>query len=372
MARKNLFRQSDKEKSVFLDERYLYPEHLPDVLHHRDKEIDSLVYCFDPILKGKKPLNVFLAGPTGVGKTVSAKFVLKQLEENFDRSKSLYLNCFEFNSRASVLNAIANFVGAALPRRGLATDEIFTKMLESMKKCGFAPIIILDEVDQLLVSESNSKLLYDLLRVVEYDQQRIGVVMISNDIALTSKLDSRIKSSLAEQTIIFDPYVPEQLKAILSERAELAFKKDGYDKEVVNVAAAHAAKLGGDCRVAIESLLKAGRIAERENSGKVSLDNLQQGFDSVDAASLIKEDPHLNEDEKVLVKIISENQPINSGKIYEIYSKNKDNSLKERRLRDALSNLEKKNFISSKQLSMGNKGKTKEYSSRIPKQFLQG
>ncbi|MCR4335696.1 MAG: AAA family ATPase [archaeon] len=372
MVRKNLFRQSSKEKSVFLDERYLYPEHLPDTLHYRDKEIDSLVYCFDPILKGKKPLNVFLAGPTGVGKTVSAKFVLKQLEENFDRSKSLYLNCFEFSSRAAILNAIANFAGAALPRRGLATDEIFTKMLESLKKCGFVPIIILDEVDQLLISEINSKLLYDLLRIVEYGKQSIGVVMISNDVSLTSKLDSRIKSSLAEQTIIFNPYTPEQLKAILSERAALAFLGGAYDKDVVNVAAAHAAKLGGDCRVAIESLLKAGRIAERENSGKVSLDNLQQAFGSVDAASLIKGVPHLNSDELALVKIISENQPINSGKIYEIYSKNKDAVLKERRLRDTLSNLEKKNFISSKQLKLGNKGITKEYSSSIPQQFLQG
>src|SRR3989344_8670777 len=108
---KNIFASMPAEKSVFLDERYLYPEFVPERLPHREREIDSLVYCFNPVLNGKKPLNVFLAGSTGVGKTVCAKFVLKELEGSFDRAKTLYLNCFEFNSRASVLGAIANFVG---------------------------------------------------------------------------------------------------------------------------------------------------------------------------------------------------------------------------------------------------------------------
>ena len=371
MVGKNLFQRVSKEKSVFQDERFLYPEFIPELLPHREKEIESLVYCFDPIFKGRKPLNVFLVGPTGVGKTVSAKYVLRELEDNFDRVKSLYLNCFEYNSRPAILAAIANFVGAGIPRRGLATDELFTKMLESMGKCGFTPIVILDEVDQLLVSEQNSKILYDLLRIVEYEKDRIGIIMISNDVELIAKLDSRIKSSLAEQTIIFDPYTPEQLKSILKERADLSFQKNSLEKEVVNVAAAHAAKLGGDCRVAIESLLKAGRIAERENTGLVTIENLQKSFEDVDAASLVKGVSSLSKDELVLLKIITENQPVNSGKIYELYSKDKNNELKERRLRDVLSNLEKKNFLSLKNVSMGNRGKTKEFSSRIPKQFLE-
>ncbi|HZX19810.1 MAG TPA: AAA family ATPase [archaeon] len=370
MPGKNLFKKSAQEKSVFKDERFLYPEYIPEALPHREKEINSLVYCFDPITKGKKPMNVFLTGPTGVGKTVCAKYVLHELEESFDRTKTLYLNCFEYNSRPAVLTAIANFVGASLPRRGLATDEIFSKMLEFMKKCGFTPIVILDEVDQLLISEANSKLLYDLIRIVEYEKQGIGIVLISNDISLTSKLDSRIRSSLAEQTIVFDSYTPEQLKKILKARCELAFEANAFESDVVNVAAAHAAKLGGDCRVAIESLLKAGRIAERENTGIVSVETLQKAFEAVDMVSLLKGLPHLAKDDVLLLKIIAENQPINSGKIYELYSSREGAELKERRLREILTELEKKNFINAKLVSMGNKGKTKEFSSRIPKQSL--
>src|SRR3989338_9206864 len=117
---KNLFSVRSGEMSVFLDERILYPEYIPERLPFREKEINSLVYCFDPVLRGRKPLNVFLAGPTGVGKTACVKYVLRELEESFDRAKSIYLNCFEYNSRPAVLSAIANFVGGAIPRRGLA------------------------------------------------------------------------------------------------------------------------------------------------------------------------------------------------------------------------------------------------------------
>jgi len=370
MVRKNLFEKAFKENTIFLDERFLYPEFLPEKLIHREKEIESLVYCFEPILKARKPLNVFLAGPTGVGKTVSVKYVLSQLEESFDRAKSIYLNCFEFNSRSSVLSSIANFVGAGIPRRGLATDEIFSHMLEGMKKCGFTPIVILDEVDQLLISESNAKLLYDLLRVIEYEKQRIGIVMISNDAALVSKLDSRIRSSMAEQTILFEKYSPQELKSILSSRAELAFIKNAISPDVIGIAAAHAAKLGGDARVAIESLLKAGRIAERENAKEVSIDHLKKAFEFVDSASLLKGLPHLSEIEIDLLKIIAENQPIVSGKVYEIYSTLVEAPLKQRRLREILLDLAKKNFISIKSMMRGNKGNTKEFSLMLPEKML--
>ncbi len=362
---KNFFARATQEKSVFLDERFLYPEHIPEKLPHREKELDSLAYCFKPILSNRKPLNVFLAGPTGVGKTVCVRYVLRQLEETHDRVKSLYLNCFEYNSRASVLIALANFVGAAVPRRGLATDEVFTNFLQCLEKCSFTPIVVLDEVDQLLLNEENSKLLYDLLRVVEYGGKPIGIVLISNDIALISKLDSRIRSSLAQQAIIFSPYTPQQLKEILSERAELAFAKGSYERDVVNVAAAHAAKLGGDCRVALESLLKAGRLAERGNKAKVSVEHLKEAFEAVDAVSLLKVVKHLVKDELVLLKVIAENSPVNSGKIYELYSKSPGAALKERRLREILAKLEKQGLISGVDVSLGNKGNTREYSVKV-------
>jgi len=367
---KNIFEKAERENIIFKDEKFFYPEFVPERLPHRDKEIDSMVFAFNPVLKGKKPQNIFLAGPTGCGKTAVSKFVLKELEEFTDRAKSIYINCFEFNSRHSVLSKITNFLGTPTPRRGVATDEIFSLFLESLKKSDFIPIIVLDEVDQLILADGGSKLLYDLLRINENSKSILGLALISNNVELTVKLDSRIRSSLTEEQLIFEGYSPQQLKDILSTRCQFAFVLGVIDDEIIGVAAAHAAKLGGDARVAIESLLKAGREAERENSSKVLLKHLKKAFEAVDSVSLVKGLKHLNQNERILLEEIVRNEDVTSGKIFEFFKIKSKSPLTIRRIRDLLNGLEKKDFVISETLAMGNKGKTRKYKSRLPKRVV--
>ncbi|MFH1663674.1 MAG: AAA family ATPase [archaeon] len=368
--KENIFSGRFKANEIFKDERALYPEFLPEKLPHREKEIDAIAFCFKPVLSGKKPVNAVVLGSPGTGKTVSAKFVLSQLEEISGRAKSLYINCFEFNSRNSVLSLIANFVGAAIPRRGLASDEIYSKMVDYLKKCGFIPIIVFDEADQLLLKEEGSKLLYDLLRIIESGKIRLGLIFISNNFDLTSSLDSRVKSSLSEESIVFEKYSPEQLKDILKERASIAFFEDALEKDVINVAAAHSAKLGGDARTGIESLLKAGRLAEKENASKVSVVHLKKAFAVMDSAVLSKTFPFLLAQEKAILELISFSDGIFSGNLFDEYSKAK-NHLELRQFRAVISKLESMNLISAPLLEVKPRGKSRFISLKVPKDSLQ-
>ena len=367
--KRNIFEGSSKEHVIFKDEKYLYPEYLPERLPHRDSEISSLVFSLQPVLKGGKPQNVFIAGSTGTGKTATVRYVLNELQEYSDRAKGLYINCFEFNSRHSILSKLSNFLGSAVPRRGTATDEIHSRFLEALRKTAFVPIVVLDEVDQLMLKDEGEKLLYDILRAVEMEKARIGLIMISNDIELTAKLDARVKSSLSEEKIIFASYTPVQLKDILKERSSFAFVASALAEDVIPLAAAHAAKLGGDARVAIEALLKAGREAEKENAEKVEVKHLKKAFEAADSASLIKGVKHLIPNEKILLEIIASSPGIQSGEIFSEFSK-KSPGLSERRLRDLLNELEKKNFIVSELLELGNKGKTRKFSCRLQREIL--
>jgi len=367
--KRNIFEGSSKEHVIFKDEKYLYPEYLPERLPHRDSEINSLVFSLQPVLKGGKPQNVFIAGSTGTGKTATVRYVLNELQEYSDRAKSLYINCFEFNSRHSILSKLSNFLGSAVPRRGTATDEIHSRFVEALRKTSFVPIVVLDEVDQLILKDEGEKLLYDILRAVEMEKSRIGLIMISNDIELTAKLDARVKSSLSEEKIIFSSYSPAQLKDILKERSSFAFAANALAEDVIPLAAAHASKLGGDARVAIEALLKAGRQAEKENSEKVEVRHLKKAFEVADSVSLIKGVKHLIPNEKTLLEIISTSSGIQSGEIFSEFSK-KSSGLSERRIRDLLNELEKKNFIVSETVELGNKGKTRKFSSRLPREIL--
>ena len=128
--------------------------------------------------------------------------------------------------------------------------------------------------------------------------------------------------------------------------------------------------MGGDARVAIESLLKAGREAERENSEKVLLRHLKKAFEAVDSVSLLKGLKHLGETEKILLGEIAQNEGVSSGKLFEFFSKNSKKPLSERRIRDYLNSLEKKDFVVAEAVSLGNKGKTRKYSSRLPKKLV--
>lgn len=368
--RKNIFEGLKKDASVFKDERFLYPEFVPDRLSHREKELENLASAFSPITKGKKPHHVFLTGPTGVGKTTAAKFVLKEMEEFTDRAKSLYLNCFEFNSRHSVLSSITNFLGMASPRRGIATDEIYTSLLEALNKASFSPLVVLDEVDQLFLQSDGQKLLYDLLRVVEFGKTSFGIVLISNNQNLTLSLDERIRSSLSEEKIIFDSYTAAQLKDIFSERASLAFLPGTLGKEVLPFVAARCARLGGDCRVGIEALLKAGRMAEKQNSQKILLEHAKAAFEAVQGVSLLKGIKYLSKPERVLLLLLAKNEDLTSGKIFSEFSEKSSSQLSERRVRDLLNDLEKKGFVSSTSIEMGNKGKTRSFSCELPKDLL--
>ena len=184
--------------------------------------MDTLVGILNPVLSNKKVLNIFIHGPTGSGKTVTMRFVLKELESYSDRVKSLYLNCFEFNTRHSILSQIATLLKIPLPRRGIATDEVYAKILQQMKKIDFTQIIFLDEFDRLIDANEASSLLYDLLRG-DYGMKSFILALISNKKEIIAELDARVKSSFMYEEIEFPAYEPQQIKQLLKERIEYAF-----------------------------------------------------------------------------------------------------------------------------------------------------
>ncbi len=366
----NIFEKRPKENALLKDERFLYPEFVPERLPFREPEIDSLVYALQPVLKGKKPQNVFVCGRSGTGKTATVKFVLNELQQYSDRAKGLYINCFQLNTRHSVLTQIANFLGAATPRRGIATDEAYSQVLEALKNAGFFPIVVLDEADQLLHEKEASKLFYDLLRVVEYGKGRFGLIFISNHSDFVAMLDDRVKSSLAEQTVSFDPYSPEQLKEILKQRSQYAFHPNSLGAEAINVAAAHASKLGGDARIAIESMLRASRLAEKQNSEKVTVGHLKSVFSDVDSRALQKAVSYLSETEKKILSLVPANSSIASGDLFQAYKSAVKKPLTQRRFRSLISGLERMKLVKTEPVVKKPRGRTRLVSLAFPKTKL--
>lgn len=359
MPSQNIFRKEKGENKIFKDERALLPDYLPDELPGREREIRELAYCLSPAGENRQPEHALLIGSPGTGKTSTARFVLKQLSEYSARPLTIYINCWESPSRFAVLSFLAAALGQPMPRRGIAADEILSRVFEIAKKEERIPIVVLDEADRLETSEDGLQVLYDLCRAGEMHSLKTGVIAITNDEEFHTRLDSRIRSSFIQHTLKFSPYSVPQMKEILGRRAKMAFFDGALDGETVPLCSAIAVKRGGDARVALALLLSAGKAAERENAAQVNVGHVREIEESALAASTTKAErkaENLDELDQIIIDAVRQAGAagIESGTLYTDLKK----AAGDRALRQRIDKLLKMGVLSSEDVRSG-KGRSR-------------
>lgn len=264
-----MFENSNNGKGVLRSESYLTSNYLPEEPVGRDNEVQRLVDALQPLTRRRQPENLLVYGPAGVGKTTVVRHVFDRLEEE-TRTKAVYINCWQYNTRPSLLTELLIQLGYPAPRKGKPVDELLSKLREWLdKNRGFA--IALDEFDQL---EEKTEIVYDLQLLNEQSEHNVGVVMVSNQPPTALQLDPRSRSRLNCQTLQFNPYSARQLVDILEQRVEQAFRPGTVPDAVVEEIAERVAESSGDCRKALELLLKAGRKADQEGVSEIALSHI--------------------------------------------------------------------------------------------------
>jgi cell division control protein 6 len=331
----------------------LLPDFSPDQPLHRESQLQEISLALKPAVKNLRPDNLFLCGSPGAGKTTCAKHVIKQLSDYRPRVNCVYINCWENNTKLAVLNEIGRSIEIGFPRRGLASDEVFNRIIEFSKKSKAVNIIFLDEFDQLVYKKEDG-VVYDLTRAGENHGLNLSVGLISNDSHLLEKLDPRIASSLSAKKVEFQRYSPQQLKDILRERAKLCFRNGSWNEEVIALAAGHAAKLGGDCRVALRTLWRAARIAENEGD-TIKETHVRKAFENEKGSP----QPQSEVEEKILQELAKEKsqQGITTGQLYEALP-----NYSERTVRTHLDNLISRGAVEAREVDgkeAGGRGRTR-------------
>lgn len=371
---KEIFSLYASKESIFKNPEILASAWVPSKILHRDEELQALGMALAPALKGFKANNIFIYGTVGTGKTITTRFVLHELEKAARQAKAglrvVYINCkmkrvsdTEYRLLAQVLREF----GVRMPETGLSTSTLYKKFFEVI---GDRPVIIvLDEIDAL-VKKIGDEFLYNLSRA----DHKISLVGITNNMVWRDSLDARVKSSLAEEEIMFKPYNAGQLADILGHRAAEALA-EGASEGIIAKCAAIAAQEHGDARRALELLRVAAETAERSGRseiveadvdfaiGKIDSDRLIEGLRAQPQQSLAVMAAVFKPGDKVSGPAWHDSRILSSD-VYGRYRKTAAGAglkvLTQRRVGDLLGELEALGIIETRVISKGRYGRCRE------------
>ncbi|MFH1751129.1 MAG: AAA family ATPase [Candidatus Micrarchaeota archaeon] len=338
-----LFLQSTEKSPILRNMNALMPEYGPPALLHRERHLREIADALNPALKHAPPQNLLIHGPTGTGKTSCARHVLSELSEYSSKVACIYINCWESPSKQAILSILAENLSESLPRRGLADDEIFQRIIQRLKYEKKTPIIVLDEVDRLM-HKNEAEILYNFSRANENYQVSFGIIGITNVPEIFYSFDERMRSSLRFKELRFEKYSPQQLKDILAERAKIALFPGACSLEALALCAAHGAKNGGDARVAIETLMQAGLRADNSGKSRIDVADVKEITGKSAEASLLKNERLMGENERMLLNLLmdakKEGKTLTSGELY-----SKFNSIREKKGLPAISERQIMNYV---------------------------
>jgi len=335
----------------------LFPDYIPDHLPHREKEIKAVSSLINSALKDPAGIvNIFIYGPPGTGKTASIKFIFRKLEEE-TAAFPVYINCFRINTRMGVIYAIIfEFFRKVRPtrripsRRGVAYDELFDLLVSELRKSRIFPVICFDEVDHLL--PRGAEVLYDLSRLKE-ESIPVQLIMITNDQFIFMNVDPRIRSSLRPvEEIPYRAYTLDEMREIIKLRVEFAFQKDVVDEKAVDYLAEVACEMGGDVRIARETLLRAGELAKKDGKFRVTVEHIKQALSESQFAKAKSMVEQLSSKERKIISLIPENG-IFYPEFYELYRKVYPSGVRDRMLRYYLERLARYGLITMERRGIG-------------------
>jgi cell division control protein 6 len=362
-----------QDTSIFKNEHVLRDEYTPERLIERDEEKNDYIQALQPIANGTIPQNVFVYGDTGVGKTVATRILLDELQEDAEEFDNVsveiaWVNCKDMTSyqvAVELVNALRppdNQISVT----GHSRNKIYDLLWDELDSREATHVVfVLDEVDSL---GSDDNLLYQVPRARannNISNTHVGLVGICNNFRFHEDLSSRVKSTLCQYEIRFGPYDADELRTILSDRAEDAFVDGALSQDAVPLAAAMAGSDTGSARHALDILHKAGSLARRRDAHLVEEEHVREAVEAVEQGVIEDELRDLPTQSHIVLYTIAMLEqmgetPARRPRIYDVYTTICDridaDKKTQRTVLDRLGQLSLKGFLHVSEVNQGREG----------------
>lgn len=301
-------------QKIIVNSEILAQNYLPEKLLHRNKEQTQLFSNLQNFV------NTFICGSCGSGKTALAKRVII----DFNTSKkgyACYINCSIYQTTYSILKEI-------LPRSEFivyrSNYELIKELLKQARERKFA--ICLDNFEKLKEKDL----------IARFMSLGLCVILISDSEESFALLSENIRSNIPS-IIRLPAYTIDQSFDVLKDRAEKALAKWTYTDAVIKKI---AEKIKGNVSLGVNALKLAALKAESEN--KKAIEEADIPAINVDCPKV-----NLNQDEKVLLKILKEWKSLPASKLYDFYVQDSRHPKGKRSFRNYMENLCSKGLVKS-------------------------
>ncbi|QLK25384.1 AAA family ATPase [Natrinema zhouii] len=293
-----------------IESKWVFDDEYPTDILHRHEEKNSLSRLLKPATVGNRADDILIHGPSGVGKTATARQMLRDLRQRSAVSSAL-IECSGKTGNGILHEAIEKYPKGTMVHRNQPREELVA-MLE--KIVDGPSIVVLDEADVI----PDLDVLEDLFSV-----DLISVIAITHQhVEWLNRVDRDLRSRFhGNSQIKYRKYHVDELVDILEPRVEHGLTgdptQDGHLEWIAD-------ETNGVARWAIKTVLSAAELALERNHDYFFDEDVADAFEhamqKIRKANLRSLPlPHQR-----LYEIVRTIGPVSGGEMREVYGEQKE------------------------------------------------
>ncbi len=338
------FFEGSTGQSLFRNAIGLDYDYQPKLVKYREGEMRQVAAAMRPLFQKRSGRNVFIYGPSGVGKTVAVRNLLQELEQESDEVSAFYINCWKSDTTFKVLLEMCKAINYKFVQNK-RTEELFEIVKKDVNKK--SAVFVFDEIDKL----EDIDFLYNLVEEV-FNK---AIILITNNKDWIAELDSRIKSRLTAEMLEFKPYNLTETRGVLQQRMDFVFPPGCWETEAFEAVAQKACAMQ-DIRSGLYLMKEAANTAEERNSQRVTMADVAAGMKKLEEFS-IKRTDELEDESRFVLNIVKKNSGKKIGEIFTAY-KEAGGQMVYKTFQRRISKLEEDRFVTTEKITGGSEGST--------------